>query len=255
MRGAMGPGHSRRVPLGVAVRALATALVLACAGGSPNTISPGHEGAPGVESVLLLPMNFGFNLPPELEEPAERVEAEIEGFLRARRRSVEDMPFGIAQKEWSAALADAKARGSTASAEDKVSLFLERLRRRSDFDAMILPNLVTRRVRVARMFAKWDGVSRRLPTHNEPRLEAGQSGGFVADGFSGEFMAASLRLVIYSREGSRVFEGRGGLDFLEFADLTDVMETRRWRVGVREDLLEDRAILRNGVRLAFDPYL
>jgi hypothetical protein len=62
-----------------------------------------------------------------------------------------------------------------------------------------------------------------------------------------------VHLLVLSRVGARVFEGRGGVEFVNEIDLA----AKDWRfaVRVRDDLFEDGGALREGIVLAFDPYL
>ena len=232
------------------------ALLLGCStDGSHNQLVPGNEGAPGVESFLLLPMNVAISLVPELEDAAALLEPEVAGFLREHGRSVQEISFGEAHREWVAAAKEVTSRGLELGFDRNVAMFAERLRHSRDFDSMVMPAVIGRDIRVSGSFGQWDGVSRRFPTHNEPRFKPGQSGGVVGHGFAGTFMGASLHVMVFTREGSRVFEGRGGLDFVQYADLSGALATGRWEIRRRDDFLEDPEVVREGIRLAFAPYL
>lgn len=232
------------------------ALLLGCStDGSHNHLVTGNEGAPGVESFLLLPMNVVISLVPEFEDAAALLEPEVAGFLREHGRLVQEISFGEARKEWVAAAKEVTSGGMELSFDRNVAMFAERLRHSRDFDAMVMPAVIRRDIRVTGSFGQWDGVSRRFPTRNAPRWKPGQSGGVVGQGFAGTFMGASLHVMVFTREGSRVFEGRGGLDFVQYADLSMALEEGRWEMRRRDDFLEDPEVVREGVRLAFTPYL
>jgi hypothetical protein len=234
----------------------AVALAPGCTtDGSQNELVLGHEGAPGVEIFLLLPMNVVITLVPELEDAAAILETEVAEFLRQNGRAVHELSFGEARSEWVAAAKEVTSRGWELSFDRNVAVFAERMLQSHDFDAMVMPAVIGRDIRVSGSFGRWDGVSRRFPTRNEPRLKPGQSGGVVGHGFAGTFMGASLHVMVFTRDGSRVFEGRGGLDFVHYADLSTALETWRWEIHRRDDFLEDPEIVREGIRLAFEPYL
>lgn len=261
--GSRGTGSSRSS--GSSRHLRATALLAAAALGCPHApptfrIAPGHEGAPGVERVLLVPTNLVIALRPELEAGVEPVQAEIAGYLERQGRAVERLSLVDARRLWEASVAEL-AQGETRLDFPKAAeRFTRKLGDRRDFQALVIPSLLLQKVVVRHRGAEWDGVERRVRVVNVPRRSAGRSSDLLVDGLAaGSLNAAlavsSLHLMIFTREGRRVFEGRGGLEFLEEIDLEKATETFHFEIKPRRDLFQDRALVREAVEVAFAPYL
>ena len=65
----------------------------------------------------------------------------------------------------------------------------------------------------------------------------------------------SVHLLVFSREGERIFEGRGGLEFTYEIDGSRIEKERKYEYRPRGDLFEDREALIRGIEIAFTPYL
>jgi hypothetical protein len=105
----------------------------------------------------------------------------------------------------------------------------------------------------------WDGVRRSMAMVNMPSRGTGGSTdtftkGVFAGGVSGSMLATSLHLVVFSREGERVFEGIGGFDFVHEIDLAEAGQ-RRWTLRRRARLPGSSEVVREGVAIALGPYL
>jgi hypothetical protein len=79
--------------------------------------------------------------------------------------------------------------------------------------------------------------------------------GVRAGGISGEASVTSVHVMVFSRAGERVFEGRGGIEFSHEIDLALAKRSYTWQYRLRDDLFEERDALREGIAIAFDPYL
>jgi hypothetical protein len=104
------------------------------------------------------------------------------------------------------------------------------------FDALVLPEIVIRPAELNGQLARWDGVLRVPP-------------GSAGWRWSGKTNAASLRVQIFAADGERIFEGFGGLDVLFRPVISES------RMVPMEDLLANSQNLREGVAVAFHPYL
>jgi hypothetical protein len=228
------------------------ALVLGCA--SSNQLANGQAGAPGVRKFLVCAPNTVITLPAELQGGSERLRAEIDAYLRHHARDVEWLDLYESQQAFGQALARAKEQGDT---DRTGALFAEELAKTHTFDALVMPSIVLHEIRVLDNSGRWDGVSRWIRIANRPPIPAGGWGtmekGVRAGGYTGEAAVTSVHLLVLSRVGARVFEGRGGVEFVNEIDLA----AKDWRfaVRVRDDLFEDGGALREGIVLAFDPYL
>jgi hypothetical protein len=251
-----------RPPRRLAAALLAAALALAaCRATRPTArVADGHEGAPGVQGFLLGPSNLVIGLPAELEGGVEPVQEAIVSYLQLQGRSVERLALPEARAQWEAAIGAAKTSGKGLDFAGTAQVFTRRLAESRRFDAVVMPSLLLHYTRVRHRRAEWDGVERRMRVLNIPHQSAGRTDNLLARamqgiGMRGDAPVTSLHVVVLSRDGKQVFEGRGGLDFVQEMDLENYMETFEIDVHDRADLLQDPKILREGVEIAFTPYL
>ncbi len=117
-----------------------------------------------------------------------------------------------------------------------------------DIDAIIFTDLVEQDIAFSgglKHLARWNGVSRK-PTLQGPG--DGVSAGFD---WNKPAKAASLSVSIYNMELQRLFTSTGGLD------TTEAIDTRSssGRFVRRRSLLENNSHLREGIELAFYPFV
>jgi hypothetical protein len=158
---------------------------------------------------------------------------------------------------WKQAIAEAKAAGSLTSA---AGFFVGRLAQDREFDALVMPSLILHQTRMDASNASWDGVSRRMKMLNAPSKGIGREDstltkGIAYGGISGPAWVTSLHVLVYTRGGQLIFEGRGGIDFVQEADLTDASAKYRWEPRPNSSLFRDRTLLYESVVQAFEPYL
>ena len=124
----------------------------------------------------------------------------------------------------------------------------DELQRNEKPDAIIFTDLLEQEVPFSgglQHFARWHGVTRK-PTLQGPG--DGVSAGFD---WSRPAKAASLWVNIYDMELQRVFSSIGGLD------MTEAIDTRSssGRFVRRRSILESETYLREGIELAFHPFI
>lgn len=236
--------------------ALASATA-ACASGPANRISEGQEGAPGVRRVLLCPPNLVLALRSEIQSGWQPVDHEVEAYLQSQGREVGRLGLIEGRNHWKQAIAEAKAAGSLTSAS---GIFVGRLAQDHEFDAVVMPSLILHQTRVESGGASWNGVSRRMRVVNAPAKGVGRDDstfvkGIAYGGISGPAWVTSLHVLVYTRGGQLIFEGRGGIDFVQEADLTDASAKYRWEPRPNSSLFRDRTLLYESVVQAFEPYL
>ena len=229
----------------VGIGFLLVAFLLACA--LPPIeheyeLSPGREFGATMKTALLLPLNETVDVPDGLE-PGEAATTELmiahleSKGLRVEQVSADDYTAAASQ---AARLADrARRSGQSQSTSETISFseviphLLDALE--SNASLVVAPNMVIRTGEFdGGKSAKWDGVRRRQP---------GTRGGMT-----GDTSVASLFVVIYNREGTRIFSGYGGLDMLF------EISHRKKRMVLIEDRLQDEGNLRQGVCIAFHPF-
>jgi hypothetical protein len=246
----------RKTRLLVAWGVFAVAGGLAGCIGNSNTLASGQPGAPGVKKFLVCAPNTVISLPAELADGTGPLRREIETYLHLQGRDVEVVDLVESRQLFAKALERAKAAGDV----DKTrALFAEELARNHSFDAVVMPSIILHTTRVLDSSGSWDGVSRRMRTVNAPALPTGRAQdtfaeGVHAGGVQGEVPVTSVHVLVLSATGERVFEGRGGIEFIQEVDLSGIANRRPQR-RLRSDLFQNVDALREGIEQAFDPYL
>lgn len=212
-------------------------------------LEPGHEGAPGAQRWLLVPINGLETLPDFLLGPAERIQNDLRAYLEESHRTWFTLPLTevVAQRSALSDTGRAPAKEETAEpADDRLrSQFARQLAREHAFDVIVFPELVAENVMVHQGgVAAWHGVKRKQ------RIVRGE--GAPPDLYSwGKNVALSLRMRVFTPQGVKRFESYGGLDLLYEARVVG----NQYRMDVSADLITDPALIREGVRLALAPYL
>jgi hypothetical protein len=221
----------------------------------PYLIAPGNEGAPGVQSVLLLPLNFAVALPAELSDGAPRVEESIATYLRSSGRTVASMSLFDALREWGIAADEVR---SDSNADPEFKAVTQRFARNvggiGDFDVLVMPSLLYREARIyeGSRVAVWDGVKREFEFARESRMSGSIH---LMTTVAGSMPGVSLHLLVLDSAGTRVFNSFGGVDLVHEFDMANAGHRFSTGLPLRKDRLSDDAAIENGVRLAFDPYL
>jgi hypothetical protein len=236
--------------------ALAVASV-ACATGSSNQVSEGHAGAPGVQRILLCPPNLVLGLSSEIQSGAQPVDREIVEYLELQGRVVDRIGVSEGRQQWKQAIADAEAAGLITRA---TRLFAGRLAQSHEFDAIVMPSLILFQTQALRGEASWDGVSRKMRIVDASFKGAGWdestfAKGVTLGGVTGPVWVTSLHILVFTRDGKKVFEGRGGIDFVQEVKVISGGKPSRWEPRPNSSLFEDRTLVREGVERAFEPYL
>ena len=115
------------------------------------------------------------------------------------------------------------------------------------FDALVVPSLVYREARLNRRRIKWDGVVRRLGKQEDESRR-------VPESFKGVISAVSLHVMVFGAGGELIFENYGGVNLAHELSLAPSGQGEL-RADLRDDVLGEHRVLRDGVELAFEPYL
>ena len=227
------------------------ALAFAAAACATRPGAAPQASAPGVERVLVFPLNVVVSMPSGLESGAASVADALRTWLLAQGLAVEEVPTPEARTAWLAAAQALRAeRGEQQMGFEAAASVLARgLRRERDFDALILPWLALRPAKVRNRTVTWDGVSRTL------RLIGGESKKthFLLEEFSADAAAPSLQVAVFSADGAKLFDGVGGLDLVHAL----VVEGDPPKIGERlipaSQMLSDHAPVNEGIALALAP--
>jgi hypothetical protein len=200
-------------------------------------------------------MNLVRALPAEISDGAAPVEKALLAHLKGRDLEVSRLDLARGRELWGQAVLEAQKQGS----KDAVRFFVHRLAEGNDFEVVMVPSLITRKVMVTDNSGTWDGVRRSMTVVNAPSRGIGGSTdtftkGVFAGGVSGDMLATSLHLMVFSRQGERVFEGTGGFDFVHEADLSAAYQ---YKVSFRRraKLPGSPEVVREGVAIALGTYL
>jgi hypothetical protein len=243
--------RSVRALIGLVSLAATTALGCTLFFGPDNTLVPGNEGAPGVKRFLVCAPNTVIALPAELVAVTRPLRDQIDAYLRFQGREAQWIDLYESRRLWGQAMTAAKAQGAL---EKTPAFFAKELDELYDFDAIVMPSVVLHKATGTGGTARWDGVERHMRVLNAPRRDPGTMT-IEFGGLDGDLMVTSVHVLVFSRGGERVFEGRGGIELIHEIDLAAFKKKKNLDVRVREDLGRDVDALREGIAIAFDPYL
>jgi hypothetical protein len=229
--------------------------VVGCLGPS-NILVPGNEGAPGVKRFLVCAPNTVIALPAELQDVTGSLRGQVDAYLHFHDRQTQWLDLPESRRVWEQAMSAAKEKGAL---EKTPVLFAEQLDALYDFDAIVMPSILVHEARAVDGSAGWNGVSRRMQLVNAPALPVGRAQDTFAEGVryggvTGDVPVTSVHVLVFSRTGERIFEGRGGFAFVHDADMSNARGKWIWHTRIR-DLAADIDAMREGIAIAFHPYL
>lgn len=211
------------------------------------------DGNPAPQHFLVLPFNLAVRVPEGLEGTTDDMFSAIAGYLRDRGNSIETISPSAAREQWSSSIAEVEASDTRKhDFETAMRVFIERDRESRSFDAVIVPSLVLRGTEIRKRQVKWDGVIRRYDVVN---LSDEAKKRKISQEVSPEFSGVSIHVTVFGADGESIFQGYGGLDLAHDLDMNNVERTMRARLSLRSKLLKNGEYLREGIALAFDPYL
>jgi hypothetical protein len=213
------------------------------------------EGRPAPQRFLILPLNLTVPLKDWLESRKGDVLDALITYLRDRGNSIDFLDSNPGHKLWRASVAEVES--STTLEHDyetAVQRFVARLGESFTFDALIMPALVYRdtKIIVRQRQVKWDGVIRRYSIVNYSDRAKKLK---LATSISPALPGLSLHVIVFTREGVSIFENYGGIDLTHEVDLKNAEHTMTSDLALREELLADSDYLKQGIAVAFDPYL
>jgi len=224
--------------------------------------TPGQAPAPplpGADRLIVAPLNLAVKLPVELEDGVQPVRDAILAYLQRRNARVAVVWPSDAWELWQSAMAQTESVGNESRRLDKaVGLFVVELARSAEFSAFILPTLVYREAKLWGDTARWDGVRRKLPTRTRltvsSRLSTLEPGLGDAQVRGAEVPGVSLHVLVFDREGHRIYEGLGGLDLVHAVLITGSKATGHGTLVQEVNPFRNPENLEEGVALALDGY-
>lgn len=206
-----------------------------------------------IKRVVIAHVNIGNPSRNYLQTHEARVDKMVADYLK--ENGFEVLPTRIFEQEWKTALqVYGDVYDPTTGEVNRKTFALalidvrDRLRERESLDAFVFTDLLEQESAFSgglQHIARWHGVSRK-PTLQGP-------GDGVAAGFNwnAPVKVASLWVSIYDLDLQRVFTSIGGLD------TTEAIDTRSssGRYVRRRSMLENESHLREGIELAFHPFI
>lgn len=178
-----------------------------------NPDPPRHLGEDGRYRVVVAPLNLAFPLPLELEGERTQVFGEVLRYYLEQDAQVAIVAEPDAIELWQESAASTSAGRGRDRLDAVARSFVRALDEYADFDLVVLPALVLRRIPLRDGVARWDGVRRRL------RVRDSSPGRRSTLGWNRKISALSLYAQFVTRGSGRVSEGRGGIALLQEAVL------------------------------------
>ncbi len=226
-------------------RCLVFALtLLSCA--SPNRapeilLAAGAENAPGIETVLVLPLNVDTQLPEFLIDAADEIRDSVHRRFEQEGRQVKTLGLAAAYAAWK------EARDGT-SGEGTAERAAARLAAAHRVDAVVFADLEV----VPATFnygktARWDGRAETVEITIEGKPEVRNS----SIRMKGNTRGLSLETHVFGPQGEPLFRKRVPIE------LVDRIRMRGWKywVELRPDLCADERVLDQSVGAALSPFL
>ena len=227
----------------------------------PYELDEAHIGAPGVKVVGLLPLNALLSLPPEFDGAARRVYRAVRRHLLSCGVEIVHFSLGEARSLWNEGANSSRADGPIDG--DPIHGYVQRLHAVRRFDVLVVPSLVYRegRIRYPSYRVGWDGVERKLQVAGYVHTHGSI---YLMSEIRGKMPAVSLHLAVHDARGEEIFDSFGGIDLVHEVDLgtpgrtedlTQRPEIPTWDLRLRRDRLTDLGAIREGVAMAFTPYM
>ena len=239
--------------------AIVTLILTGCAGTPtynpsvyPFNIDEENMAETEVKTVVIAHVNLGLRSRSYLEKEAKRIDGYVERYLRDNGYKV--LPQREFKQHWSTAERAFGNPVDPTTGKINMKTFAQIMTsvrdqmKGSGLDAFIFTDLVELQQAFnngLKHLARWDGVSRK------PSLQG------PGNGVSGDFdwykpaSVASMQISIYDIELRHLFTSRGGMD------ATDAIDTRSssGRFVRRRNVLENEEHVREGIALAFHPFI
>ena len=206
-----------------------------------------------IRTVVIAHVNLGIPSRNYLAEHEPRIDAMVADYLE--KNGLKVLPTRLFEQEWRTALRIyGDAYDPTTGEVNRKTFALaliavrDELQKTQNLDALIFTDIVEQQVAFSaglNHIARWHGVARK------PTLQ-GPGDGVSADfDWSRPLDAASLWVSVYDMDLQRVFTSIGGMD------TTQAIDTRSssGRYVRRRSMLESEGYIREGIELAFHPFV
>lgn len=204
----------------------------------------------------MAPLNVAVRAPADLAGKGEPVWTELLSYFQQQGRQVAVLSPLSAERLWLAAISGLDLTDRQAALHTGYSRFAREVSGHRGFDLLVVPSLVMRPARVSGLHASWDGVQRPVPNAATALRRGigdltGPNADLLAGGLTGKVAAASLHVVVLRADGTRVYDGLGGLDVLQEARRENSPDGGL-RFAARDQPFSNQKWLAEGVQRAFE---
>jgi hypothetical protein len=202
--------------------------------------------------VVVAPSNLAVQMPPDVDLFVEPVQHELIRYFQAHRARVAVIFEPDAWALWRVSTATLlTSEPGEVGLDAAAAAFAVALRPHADYDLLVLPSLVFREARVVGRLVEWDGVRRRLAVRpaEVPTIEG------YTTGWNGRFTGLSLHVMLLTPEGSRVFQGWGGIDLVHEAVVSRGESRADPALLPDGEATPDAGYVAEAVALALDSYV
>lgn len=234
-----------------ALTILAFSCVHGCGGKNPRKFDPADADKP--RHFMVLPLNVTIKIPHEFAPVLSDMFSAVAGYIRDRGDTLETISWKDATAQWAKSIIEVQeSEALENNFETAMRVYVAHLGKTHSFDAVISPSIVYRNTKTRDRTVKWDGVFRKMKVINLSQ-EAKNKGlkRKIAVAISG----VSFHVMVFNPDGDLIFQKYGGLDLAHNVDMAGAEFTMSPRLSLKEDLLKESDHLREGLGVAFDPYL
>ena len=205
-----------------------------------------------IKTVVIAHVNLGLPSRNYLEKEAPRIDAAVSAYLKENGFKV--LPQREFEQRWNTAVraygdpVDPTSGKVNMKTFSQIMINVRDEMRGTGLDAFVFTDLVELQTAFSgglQHVARWDGVTRK------PSLQGPGDG--VSTDFDWAMLVdvASLQVSIYDMELQRVFASRGGIDATQAID----SRSSKGRYIRRREILENETFIREGIELAFYPFI
>ncbi|MBT4520975.1 MAG: hypothetical protein HOC23_13310 [Halieaceae bacterium] len=206
-----------------------------------------------IKTVVIPHINLGAPSRSYLEKEAPRIDGHITQYLKENGYKV--LPQREFKQHWNTAVRAYGNPVDTSTGKINMKTFAQiitsvrdQMRKSGKLDGFVFTDLLEVQSSFSgglKHLARWDGVTRK------PSLQGPGTGVTAGFDWYQQVSVASLQVNIYDIELQRVFTSRGGMD------ATDAIDTRSssGRFVRRRNILENKEYIREGIELAFHPFI
>ena len=218
----------------------------------PHPPSPAERAGRQAKILFIVPLNVALPMPSELESSALLVWRILVEHVESSGKRVVTLDVRTARTLWLESIRRVREEGGEESFESAARLFVQRLAKQVDFDALVMPSIYVQNARIGPEAAHWDRARQRMEFVGRSRWKIDPPGQSTIE-------AASILMPIFDSEGREIQSRRTGLELIQHFEIQTEKrrghDKRTW-VPARDDPpIEDENRVRAAIAHALRPFL